>query len=243
MPRTGTLQRLGKIAEDQWGLVTRRQAETLAGIAPATFARLASDGSIIERVAHGVYRLTGAPLPDHLELRAAWLQLAPETPAWERQPHQGVVSHRSAAALYGFGHLPADRHEFTLPMRRQSRRPDIRLHRRQLTDREWIDLRGLLVTRPSRTALDLLDNREDPEAVAHLIADAIRSGYDYPGTFADALAPRAARFGLRRGDGFALLGWLLDLVGDPETSRWLGEASRRTDRQPAEHAGRGEVAR
>lgn len=26
---------------------------------------------------------------------------------------QAVVSHRSAAALYGLGHLPADRHEFT----------------------------------------------------------------------------------------------------------------------------------
>jgi predicted transcriptional regulator of viral defense system len=235
--RSSTLSRLGGIAEEQWGLVTRRQAESVAGIATATFARLASDGSILERVAHGVYHLTGAPLPDHLDLRAAWLQLAPEIPAWERQPSQGVVSHRSAAALYGIGHLPADGHDFTLPRRRQSRRAEVRLHRRQLEDRGWIDLRGLPVTRPSRIASDLLYDREDPEAVAHLIADAIRAAYDYPGAFADALASHAARFGLRQGDGLGLLRWVLDLVGDPETSRWMGEARAHADRDRADQAG------
>ena len=231
-----TLHRVAWVTEDQWGLVTRRQAEQLAGVAPATFARLARPGSILDRVAHGVYRLKGAPLPDHLELRAAWLQLAPETPAWERRAEQGVVSHRSAASLFGFGHLPADRHEFTLPMRRQSRRPDVRLRRRQLADGEWVDLRGMLVTRPSRTASDLLDDREDPEAVAHVIVDAIRSGHDHPDVCAEALAPHAARFGLRRGDGLALLGWLLDLVGDPPTPRWLDDESTTRDRQDAGQA-------
>jgi hypothetical protein len=222
------------MAEEQWGLVTRQQAVNSAGVAPATFARMASDGSILERVAHGVYHLTGAPLSDHLDLRAAWLQLAPEVPAWERQPDQGVISHRSAAALYGIGHLPADTHDFTLPRRRQSRRADVRLYERQLEDEEWIDLRGLPVTRPSRIASDLLYDREDPEAVAHLIADAIRSAYDYPGTFAVALASHTARFGQRKGDGLGLLRWLLDLVGDPETPRWMDEAKGHQDRKLAE---------
>jgi predicted transcriptional regulator of viral defense system len=233
MARSSTLSRLGRMAEEQWGLVTRQQAMNCAGVAPATFARLASDGSILERVAHGVYHLTGAPLPDHLDLRAAWLQLAPDTPAWERQPDQGVISHRSAAALYGIGHLPADTHDFTLPGRRQSRRTDVRLHQRELEDQEWIDLRGLPVTRPSRIASDLLYDREDPEAVAHLIVDAIRSAYDDAGTFAVALAPHAARFGLRKGDGLDLLLWLLDLVGDPETPRWMDEAKGHEDRRLA----------
>jgi predicted transcriptional regulator of viral defense system len=241
--RSSTLSRLGRIAEDQWGLVTRRQAEKAAGIAPATFARLASGGSILERVAHGVYHLTGAPLPDHLDLRVAWLQLAPETLAWERRPDQGVVSHRSAAVLYGLGHLPADGHDFTFPRRRQTRRPDVRLHQRQLKEGEWIDLRGLPVTRPSRIASDLLDDNEDPEAVAHVIADAIRAAYDYPGTFADALASHAAHFGLQRGDGLGLLRWLLDLVGDPDMSRWIGEARAHADRERAERVGRKDLAR
>jgi Transcriptional regulator, AbiEi antitoxin len=226
--RYPTLSRIARTAEDQWGLITRRQAEG-AGVSQATLQRLAKTG-ILDRVAHGVYRLTGAPPPDYLDLRAAWLQLAPEVPAWERTPEQGIVSHRSAAALYGLGHLPADRHEFTLPERRQSRRSDVRLHQRAVRPDEWIVLHGMPVTRPSRIAADLLDDKEDPEAVAQVIADALRPVYDYPGTFADALAPHAASFGLRRRDGLALLRWLLDAAGDPETSRWIEEASAHVER-------------
>jgi hypothetical protein len=205
--------------------VTRRQAED-AGVSEATMTRLVRRGDL-ERIAHGVYRLRGAPTPDHAELRAAWLQLAAETPAWERTSDDGVVSHRSAAEMYGLGHLPADVHEITVPRRRQTRRPDLRLHVRPLRDDEWISLRGLPVTRPSRIASDLLLDREDPAAVAQLVVDAIRPAFDYPGTFADALAPFAARFGLRRGDGLALLRWFLDLVGDPDTEVWMDEARGR----------------
>lgn len=228
MARYSTIHRLADIAQDQWGLVTRRQAER-TGLSPATLQRLASQ-SALERVAQGVYRLAGAPTPDHIELRAAWLQLAPDVLAWNRTPAQGVVSHRSAATLYGLGHLPADRHEFTLPVRRQSRRPDVRLHNRQVADDEWISLRGLPVTLPSRIAADLLRDNEDPEAVAHVVADAIRGVYDYPGSFGSTLAPHAAKFGLRRNDGLALLDWLLDLVGDPETREWMAEARETVDR-------------
>jgi predicted transcriptional regulator of viral defense system len=220
--RYRTLGRLSAIAEEQWGLLTRRQAE-LAGVSRATIQRLASRG-VLGRVAQGVYRLSGAPTPDHEALRTAWLQLASGVPTSSRTPEQGVVSHRSAAALYGLGDLPADRHDFTLPTRRQSRRSDVRFHKRKLAPGEWTTIHGLPATRPSRIAADLLDDREDPEAVAHIVAEAIRAAYDYPGTFADALAPQAARFGLRRGDGVALLRWLLDLAGESETTRWMEEA-------------------
>ncbi len=222
MPQASTLSRLAGIAEEQWGFVTRRQADD-AGISPATLKRLIRDG-ILERMAPAVYRLAGAPVPDHVALRSAWLQLAPETPVWERRQDQGIVSHRSAAAVYGIGHLPADVHEFTLPVRRQVRRPDIWVHRGELDEDEWIILHGLPVTRPSRIASDLLAKREDPEAVGHVIADALRGVFDYAGTFAETLAPHAATAGLRRGDGVAVLRWLLDLVGDPGTARWMEDA-------------------
>jgi len=97
MARYSTLSRLAEIAEDQWGLVTRRQAER-AGVSPATLQRLASE-SVLKRVAQGVYHLAGAPTPHHLALRATWLQLAPDVLAWKRTPAEGVVSHRSAAAV------------------------------------------------------------------------------------------------------------------------------------------------
>jgi len=100
----------------------------------------------------------------------------------------------------------------------------VRLHHRAVHPNEWIVLHGMPVTRPSRIAADMLDDKEDPEAVAQVIVDALRPAYDYPGTFADALAPYAVSFTLRRGDGLALLRWLLDTAGDPEMSRWIQEA-------------------
>ncbi len=146
VPRGTTMSRLASFAEEQWGLVTRRQAEIAAT------------------------------------------------------------------------------HEFTLPTRRQSRRRDVRLHIGEVDDL-WINLRGLPVTQPSRIAADLLREREDPEAVAYIVADAIRAVYDYPGTFAETLAPAASQLGLRRGDGMSVLRWLLDLVGDPLAAEWLTEAA------------------
>lgn len=223
MPHVLTVKTLADLAEDQWGLVTRRQAQA-AGLAWTTLARLSSDRAALERVAHGVYRLRGSPPPDHLELRAAWMQLAPSTPVWERAPEQGVVSHRSAAGVYGLGDLTAERHEFILPTRRQSRRSDVRLHRGRLDPGEWINLAGLLVTRPSRIAADLLADGEEPDAVAPMIAQTLRQATDYPGTVADAIAPLAARFGLRKHDGLGLLRWLLELAPDPDAPAWLEEA-------------------
>lgn len=224
--QTITANRLAGIAEDQWGLLTRRQAEA-AGVSAATLQRLARDG-ILERTAHGVYHLAGAPLPPHPGLRSAWLALAPEIPAWERKPAQGTVSHRSAAALWELGELAADRHEFTLPERRQTRQPGVRLHRGQLDPGETAILGGLPVTSPARTASDLLADNEDPEAVARVVADALRKKKTWAGHLPHALAPRAAQLRFRRADGEAVLAWLLDLSGAPEADRWLEEANSKS---------------
>jgi hypothetical protein len=236
MPRAATIQLLADLAEDQWGLFTRRQAEA-TGMAWTTLARLARDGAV-ERAAHGVYRMRGAPADDRLEVRAAWLQLAPDTTVWARTPDQGVVCRRSAAAIYDLGHLPADIHQFALPVRRQARRPDVRLYLADLADDEWIRLGGLLVTRPSRIAADLLRDREDPAAVAHVIADALRGAKDHPATVASAIAPHAIRFGLHQADGLALLDWLLDLTQDPQRAAWLAEARHalRSEEEAADDA-------
>jgi predicted transcriptional regulator of viral defense system len=228
------LAQLGEIAADQWGLITRRQADDV-GIPHATLDRLLADDHLVERVAHGVYRLRVAPPPDHLTLRAAWLGLAPGTPAWARRPEQGVISHRSAAAVYGIGDLPADAHDFTLPVRRQTRRADVRLHRRPVLDGEYAWLRGLPVTRPARIVDDLLRDDEGPDAVAQVAVDALRAGHDDPGALATTLVAHAARFRLPREDGIAVLEWLLGLVGDPASPSWLDEAraSLRRDRSAA----------
>src|SRR5947209_1954175 len=76
------INRLSGVAEGQWGLVTADQAKSV-GVSPQQLARLARAG-IVERIAHGTYRLRGSPEPDHLELRTAWLALDPKKKAWER---------------------------------------------------------------------------------------------------------------------------------------------------------------
>lgn len=211
------------IAEEQWGLVTKRQVEE-TGVAWSTLARQVRNGAL-ERVARGVYRVRGVGGVEHLELRAAWLQLSPSVPAWERGPGDGVVSHRSAASLYGIGHLPADTHEFTLPERKQTRRDDVRPHRGIVADGDWVTLHGLPVTRPHRIVADLLAEREDPGAVGQAIADTLRSMFDSPGAIVSAIAPFAAAQGLRRDDGVGLLRWLLDITGDSEREAWLARVA------------------
>lgn len=203
------LLRIRDLAEGQWGLVTLRQARA-TGVGWQSIVRL-TDSGLLERVAHGVYRVRGAAEPDHLGLRAAWLQLDPSRPAWERQgdPDVAVVSHTSAAALYAVGDLRADVHEFTVPHRRQTRRPDIRLHRGSVPEHRKILILGLPTTRAGRMVGDLLADNVDPDSVARITVEVLDRVLDYPRVVAQCLAPYAARFGLPKGDGVALLDDLL----------------------------------
>ena len=98
------------------------------------------------------------------------------------------------AAIRGIGHLPADRHEFTLPVR-QSRRPDVQLHHQAVRPDEWIVLHGMPVTRPSRIAADLLRSaastaslqrmQPGPAALAPGACGIRSGGYEVGGCAAD----------------------------------------------------------
>jgi hypothetical protein len=177
-------------------------------------SRLAADGRL-ERVAHGVYRIRGAGEPDHLGLRGAWLQLAPEKPAWARldDPADAVVSHASAASLRQVGDLRADVHEFTLLRRRQTRRRDVRLHRGKVPPADRVVLSGLPVTRPARMIADLLADHVEPGIVGRIAAEVIDGGLESAANVTERIAPYAARVGLPRGDGQATLDHLLTLAG------------------------------
>jgi hypothetical protein len=132
---------------------------------------------------------------------AAWVRV--------RLPDVAVVSHASAASLYGVGDLRADVHEFTLPVRRQTRRSDVRLHRGQVPDKQRLLLHGLLTTCAGRMIADLLNDHIEPASVAQITAEVVQRGFDYPSTIAECIAPSATRYGFRRGDGVALLDHLL----------------------------------
>jgi predicted transcriptional regulator of viral defense system len=214
-------ERVVVLAEEQWGLFTRQQADQ-RGMAWSTLSRMVATGRA-ERVGRGVYRLRGAEPPTQAALRVAWLELAPSVPAWDRNAAQGVVSHRSAAILFGLGDLPADVHEFTLAVRRQTRRGDVRLHRGDVVT-GVVSRGGLLTTDPSRTVVDLLADGADPAAVSTIVAESLDAGYDRPAAFAHRLSAVAHRYRFS-GDGLAMLGWLLDLGGAADRDRWIAEAA------------------
>lgn len=220
------LTRIRDLAEGQWGLVTLQQARA-AGVAWRSLTRLVEAG-LLERVAHGVYRVRGAGEPDHLELRAAWLQLDPARPAWQRldDPDVAVVSHASAASLYGVGDLRADVHEFTIPERRQTRRPDIRIHRGTVPQDRRIVLGGLPTTRAGWLIGQLFADHVEVDAVAQITREVLERVLDYPRVVAEAVGPYAARFGLERGDGVGLLDELLRRAGAPDHESLIAEASR-----------------
>jgi Transcriptional regulator, AbiEi antitoxin len=222
MPRP--LQRLFDVAEAQWGLCTRQQARQV-GVEASSLARLTGNG-LLERVAHGVYRVRGASEPDHLGLRAAWLQLDPGTPAWERvrSPSVAVVSHASAASLYEVGDLRADIHEFTLAARRQTRRPDVRLHRGRVPDAGRLLLHGLPTTRAGWMVADLMADHVEPEIITQIVAEIVRRELDDPDAIAECIASSAAGYGFHRGDGVALLDHLLRLAGYPELTKMVTAA-------------------
>ena len=217
MPRAELERAVIDLAEGQWGLLTAAQARAV-GVSRVQLTRLAEDGVLV-RLAHGVYVLRGAASLEHLELRAAWLGLDAERRAAERlrnPTHGAVVSHASAARLHQLGDLEADRHEFTLPMRKQTRRSDVRLHRAGLTANDVMTVAGLPVTRPERVIVDLLADRHDGEHVSRVLAGAVASRSIDLEWLVSQLGPFAVRFGFPAGDAERVLDHLLELGGAAE---------------------------
>jgi hypothetical protein len=122
-----------------------------------------------------------------------------------------VVSHASAATVYGVGLLEPVRHEFTVPLPRRvrSRRDDVVIHRAPLGGDEvrWVE--EVLVTVPARMVADLAAQSMDGEHLAGVVADLLRERLVSRGDLRSALAPHAQRYGWPNDDR----GFLDDLLG------------------------------
>lgn len=206
---------MADLAAEQWGLVTTAQARGL-GVSPQAAARLTNQGAL-ERMTHGVYRVTGAP-PSPLDpLRSAWLALDPARRAGERLRDEvpAVVSHRSAAAVHELGDLEADQLEFTSAERKQTRRPDVRIHRAQLGRDEWTVVDGLPVTTVIRTVADLAAVHLDGGHLADVVRDALIRRHVDDRRLIAVLRRHAHRYGAPMGDGAAVLTRFLQESGVP----------------------------
>lgn len=177
MSTLSALRIVSDLAEAQSGMFTTRQAAE-RGVERRDLARLWKAG-VLERVAHGVYRIAAVPQHRYGEIMAAWMQLAPGIPVDERTEAEGVVSHATAAVIQGARLLTPFAIDFTVPPSSRRIRPhrdDIRVHRAQLpqTDVRRVregSLAGMLVTTRERTIVDLAAASMDLDHLAGAFSD------------------------------------------------------------------------
>ena len=126
----------------QHGLITRRQA-LAAGMTRHQIERAVRTGGWVSE-ARGVYRHASAPSTPLSRLLSACLA------------HDGIASHRSAAALYGIDGYRLGRAELTVPRGKRPSMADVRLHQSsQLNLAQSTERQGVPCTRPARTVIDL----------------------------------------------------------------------------------------
>ncbi|MGM7647474.1 type IV toxin-antitoxin system AbiEi family antitoxin domain-containing protein [Nocardia sp. JW2] len=208
------------LANDQWGLVTSRQAGTVVGVSPQHLKQIA-DAGVLERVRHGMYRVANFPYDQHQDLRVAWMALDPARVVWERLDDQvpvGVISHRSAAVLHGLGDMDADVVELTSERRIRLSMPEVEIHRGRLERADWEVIDGLAVTTGLRTVADLAKAGIDTGHLGGVVRDALSRGRVGEDDLIAALADQALAYGHAPFDGRGFLDALVEMAGVPTTA-------------------------
>lgn len=237
------LRALAEITAYQWGMVTSAQA-SIHGVSRLDVSRLAADG-LLERVMHGVYKVTGTPTDELEYMRAAWLSTDPKRLAYERNendPAAVVYAGASAARLHQISDLWDDYFDFITPVRRQSQRSNIRYRKRPINPANVTRVAGLLTLTIEATIADLVEVAGDLTLVAGGLRDAWLKGTINDAQLSSLLGPMADRGGFAKGDGAAILYRLSELAGidragllhylDTSASpSGLAEVARQADKQ------------
>lgn len=136
-------RRIWELVERQHGVVAHSQLLEL-GLERSSISWRVKSGRL-HTVRRGVYAVGRPELSRQGRWMAALLACGPGA----------VLSHGSAAALWGFGSEPRGLVEVSLPAGRRCRRPGIRAHRRaSLRPGDLTEHEGIPVTSPVRTLID-----------------------------------------------------------------------------------------
>ena len=184
------------LASQQWGLVTSARARSL-GVAAFQMSRLVDRGAFV-RIRHGVYASSVVPWDSLQDVRAHWLALHPETMAVDRTLNGiaiDVVSHDTAAEVYGMGDFVNERTTFTSPQRRQTKQSEVRFVQDELLPKDIQNVNGLPVTTVVRTILDLVKEGHEPGHLRDAINDVVNGGLVTKSELAAGLAPAAKKLG------------------------------------------------
>ncbi|MFJ3825977.1 type IV toxin-antitoxin system AbiEi family antitoxin domain-containing protein [Streptomyces nodosus] len=228
MDRAEQVAALSGVAADQWGLVTAAQAKEL-GVNGVQLLRLTEAG-LLSNVGRGVYQLTAAGVPPHLEVKVAWLRLQPKQFLWDRpvgDPGSGVVSHASACQLLDLGDIPAPDVEISVPRRRTTTEPFVRLRTAQVATTEITTVDGLPVTTAMRTITDLLHTGADGGHIGGVIADAERRDLITVDDLSERVQPFARKYGLKASaTGYDLINHLVAQAGESLRRQEVDRASQ-----------------
>lgn len=177
---------MSRIAARQHAVFLRAQALEV-GMTDEMIAHRVAAGRWI-RICPGLYRLAGVPVTWNQRAFAACLVAG----------RGAVVSHRSAAVLWGISGFRAGPLEITVPVGRSSRNGLARVHRSSNVEGARRD--GVPVSRPARTVVDLasvVNGTALEEAVDDVLCRRLVSRGDLARR-ADDLGPRRGSRALRR---------------------------------------------
>jgi hypothetical protein len=168
-------QAVAELAARQHGVVATRQLAAL-GIAQRAVSHRVAAGRL-HRIHHGVYAVGHRVLTRHGRWMAAVLAGG----------EGAVLSHASAAALWEIRYSASEYIDVSVRRSGRTKRAGLRIHRpRTLTPDETTTERGIPVTTPARTILDMAARLTDSR-LEHLLDQAeIQELTDYPTL--DALA-------------------------------------------------------
>lgn len=165
-------QLLFQTASNQFGLFTAKQAEA-AGYSRKRFNYQLNVGEW-QQEGRGLFKLTNylhEPEADYMQ----WL-------LWSRSRNeeiQGCLSHETAMFIYELGDVMPSKIHITVPrdFRRSAIPKAIKIHYANLPSNVIYQERGLKVTSPIRTFLDLLaEGKSDPDIIKTGIRNALDIG-------------------------------------------------------------------
>lgn len=180
--RWRSLDLLYELAEEHAGYFTSQQARS-SGVAHTMLSYHTARGDL-ERMAHGVYRLTRYPVHPFGDVIAAVLWAGSDAAA----------SHETALAVYGLAEVMPSVIHLTLPRRFRGERAGVRVHQAPLPALDVWPWEQVRVTRPERTLLDAARTM-DPTLVREAAREALAAGLITRRRLARAVAeaPDAAR--------------------------------------------------
>jgi predicted transcriptional regulator of viral defense system len=183
---------LFECALEQAGYFTAGQARTL-GFSPGEIGRALGAGAW-ERVDRDLFRLSPWPHTDLEDVARRCVQF------------QGaVVSHQSAAELYGLGHLHPQFLHVTAGAPVHVRTDRVAVHRADLGPADCEHTGAFLITTPLRTVLDLAEGGVSQWVLDEVVGDAMAIGRLDRATLEAGTAGQSVR--VERRVGRALAAW------------------------------------